>query len=96
MHPSRKSLPNSITLPNPHHFLYLRSIIVGFPLRLLVSLVETLALPSIIGLASIIGLDLPTSQNGLIELSGKIATSIEGSDNCDIGRRPLVITGPRN
>ncbi|MGB8125346.1 MAG: hypothetical protein WCF50_16785, partial [Pseudolabrys sp.] len=30
MHPSRKSLPNSITLPNPHHFLHLRSIMVGF------------------------------------------------------------------
>jgi hypothetical protein len=56
LHPSRKSLPNSITLPNPHHFLYLRSIMVGFPLRLLVSLVETLALPSIIGLVSIIRL----------------------------------------
>ncbi|MGB9050737.1 MAG: hypothetical protein WCC54_00130, partial [Pseudolabrys sp.] len=52
-----KITPELITLPNPHHFLYLRSIMVGFPLRLLVSPLETLALatlPSIIGLASII------------------------------------------
>ena len=80
-----------------YHFLYLRSIIVGLPFRLLVSLVETLALPSIIGLVSIIR-DRSIALSNWIAKSSLVTIAVTASFGCSCGNaavaaRILVING---